>query len=303
MDEVFVRIRPFRPRFQRLSHGALRVWAPGKVNLNLLVGPPGADGYHPIDSIVAKVTLYDEVDLLPRRDGQISFSCEGADCGDEQRNLAVRAARMLAEATGCEKGADIRLGKHIPPAAGLGGGSSDAAAVLEGLDRLWELSLSAGELATIGSQLGSDVPLFLAGPSARITGRGEIVRPAEVWPFLAVLYLPPVECSTAKVYAEFDRYQPPEDEQVDAKLLQRQPPSRWRAALVNHLAASARRVSPTLAELHERFASAAGRQVHMTGSGSGAFVLCDDEAESADVWTGLDDDIRQDCMLVRLNDW
>lgn len=303
MDEVFVRIRPFRPRSQRLSHGALRVWAPAKINLNLLVSPPGDDGYHPIDSLVAKVTLYDEVDLLPRQDGKISFSCEGADCGPDEHNLAVRAARLLAETAGVETGADIRLGKHIPPGAGLGGGSSNAAAVLEGLNRLWDLSLSGGELAMLGTQLGSDVPLFFDGPSARVTGRGEIVRPVEVWPFLAVLYLPAVACSTAEVYAEFDREPPAGQEQLDAKLLQRQPPSRWRSALVNHLAQAAERVSPAFAELYKRFASAAGREAHVTGSGSGSFVLCDDEADAADVWTRLDEDIRSRCMLVRLNDW
>lgn len=303
VDEVFLRIRPFRPRFQTLSHGALRVWAPAKVNLNLLVGPPGDDGYHPIDSIVAKVTLYDEVDLLIRRDGKFSFSCEGADCGPDERNVAVRAARLLAETAGVETGADIRLGKQMPPGAGLGGGSSDAAAVLEGLNRLWKLSLSAGELATLGSRLGSDVPLFLNGPAARITGRGQIVRPVEVWPFLAVLHLPNLECSTAEVYAEFDRRPPPEGEQLDAKLLRRQPPSRWRSALVSHLAEAAGRVCPAFAELHERFAVSACREAHVTGSGSGSFVLCDDEADAADVWTRLDADIRSRCMLVRLNDW
>ncbi|MGC9454137.1 MAG: 4-(cytidine 5'-diphospho)-2-C-methyl-D-erythritol kinase [Phycisphaerae bacterium] len=300
---MLVRIRPFRPRFQALSHGALRVWAPAKINLNLLVGPPADDGYHPIDSFVAKITLYDEVDLLPRRDGKVSFSCEGADCGPDEQNLAVRAARLLAERTGCESGTDIRLGKHIPPGGGLGGGSSDAAAVLDGLNRLWDLALSTGELAAIAAELGADVPLFLDGPSARITGRGEIVRPVEVWPFLAVLYLPSVACSTAQVYAEFDREPSREYEQVDAKLLRRQPPSRWRAALVNHLAPAAKRVSPKFAELHGRFSSAVGRDVQVTGSGSGSFVLCDDEAEAAQVWTRLGDDIRRDCMLVRRNNW
>ncbi len=303
MDDVALTIRPSRPRFQRLSDGSLRVWAPAKINLNLLVGPPGDDGFHPIDSLVAKVTLYDEVDLLPRRDGRISITCEGYDCGPDERNLAVRAARLLAELTGAETGADIRLIKHIPPGAGLGGGSSDAAAVLEGLNQVWELSLSAGELAAPAAELGADVPLFLNGPCARITGRGEIVRPVGIGPFMAVLHLPPVVCSTAEVYAELDRDPPSESEQLTLKLLERQPPSRWRAALVNQLAPAAERVSGALAEAHGRFSRAVGVETHLTGSGSGSFVLCDDEREAGTVWSRLPADLRSDCLLVRRNEW
>jgi 4-diphosphocytidyl-2-C-methyl-D-erythritol kinase len=303
VHDVALRIRPFRPHFQTLSHGALRVWAPAKINLNLLVGPAGQDGYHAIDSLVAKVTLYDAVDLLPRRDGRISFSCEGEDCGPDEQNLAHRAARLLADHARPAVGADVRLGKAIPPGRGLGGGSSDAAAVLEGLNRLWELSLPTGELAALAAELGSDVPLFLNGPSARITGRGEAVRPLAVREFLAVLHLPPVACATGEVYAAFDREPTEAAEQLAPKLLERQPPSRWRTALVNQLADAAGGVCPGFREAHERLAAAVRLPVHVTGSGSGSFVLCDDEPEAAGVWAKLPADLRADCLLVRRNDW
>ena len=133
-----------RPRRAVLADGGLRVAAPAKINLDLLVGPRRPDGYHDIDSLVAKITLYDELAARLREDGPVGLHCEGLDCGPIEENLALRAARLLAERAGRRVGgAEIRLAKAIPPGRGLGGGSSDAAAALVALDELWRLGLPA----------------------------------------------------------------------------------------------------------------------------------------------------------------
>jgi 4-diphosphocytidyl-2-C-methyl-D-erythritol kinase len=293
---------PAQPRLLRAEDGGLRAWAPAKINLNLLVGPRRDDGYHGLDSLVAKVTLYDRIDLRPRGDGRIRFSCAGADCGPDEKNLALKAARALAAAVPASgRGVDIELHKRIPPGKGLGGGSSDAAAVLAALHELWGAPLNAGELQKLAMTLGSDVPLFLGPPASRMTGRGEVLAPIDVHPFAAVLILPACECSTAAVYRAFDdmgktraretrdrpHFRPPKvgsvpsfpGEQIDLAVLSR-PPSTWRGLLRNDLSAGALQVSPQLAVLWDGLRAAIAPPVCLSGSGSGLFVLCDDEAEA-----------------------
>jgi len=271
--------------------------APAKLNLNLLVGPRRPDGYHPLDSFVVRVSLRDHVALRRRTDGVLSLSCEGADCGPPEQNLALRAARLLQEHTGSAAGVEIELHKTIPPGRGLGGGSSDAAAVLAGLRSLWGLALPEEELARLAATLGSDVPLFLGPPACRMTGRVERIEPAEAHPFCAVLILPDLHCSTAAVYAEFDRRPEPMAPQLDAALLRR-PPSAWRDRLVNQLAGPARRVCPELGRLQDAAAEAAGLPVHVTGSGSAMFLLCDGHAEAREAMDRLPPGIRRLCRLV-----
>jgi len=317
-------VLPVLPRTEAIANG-LRVRAPAKLNLNLLVGLRRADGFHDLDSVVAKVTLYDEIELRPRGDGQITFSCTGADCGSDERNLALLAARLLAEETKdnvrmaaqtmCRHGAlrrtkrgvgvDIALSKRIPPGKGLGGGSSDAAAVLMALNELWDLRLPQAELSALAAELGSDVPLFLGPPTLRITGRGERVAPARVHPFLAVLYLPGFSCPTAEVYRSFDELAkaPPAPRKLGMRAVRERPPSRWRHLLRNDLAPAARRICRELGRVWDDLARRARRPVQMTGSGSALFVLCDDEDEAAAVLGEMPQDVRRQCLLVQQNRW
>ena len=147
--------------------------APAKVNLCLHVLGKRPDGYHEIDSLFFQVSLHDTLSFEPAAD--FSLQCEGEAAGPPEENLVVRAARLLQEASGTSQGARVRLVKKIPAGAGLGGGSSDAAATLLGLNLLWNLGLDVRELQELGARLGSDVPFFLAGVAARVTGRGECV--------------------------------------------------------------------------------------------------------------------------------
>jgi len=284
-----------------VSADGLRVLAPAKINLNLLVGPRRADGYHPLDSVVAKVTLYDEIALRSRGDGQITFSCHGADCGPDEHNLALRAARALANGRKVP-GADIVLHKVIPPGKGLGGGSSDAAAVLAGLNELWRLGLGNAELSSLAAGLGSDAPLFFGPAALRMTGRGERIEPVSVHPFVTVLWMGEPACSTTAVYQAFDRQGPAMGRQLDVALLA-QPPSRWRGLLVNQLAPAAEELFPPLRRIRQEMAGAVGQDVGMTGSGSALFILCDDLEEAHRVLAALAGRFQRECLLVCSNPW
>ena len=293
---------PVRARVERLGGGVLRLAAPAKINLNLRVGPARGDGFHDLDSYVAKVTLYDEVTLSPRRDGRITLSCTGADCGDDERNLAVRAARLLAGDRDVG-GVDIGLVKRIAPAAGLGGGSSDGAAVLWGLRDLWRLDLDDAALAGLAARLGSDVPLFLGPPAARMTGRGERLAAVDVHPFFALLLVPDIHCATGEVYRAFDAAGPGAmGEQLPAPVLAG-PPSAWRGLLRNDLAAAARQIAPRLDQLYRTVAARIEAPLCITGSGSAMFILCDSPARAAETAAALGEDLRPLCIPVRSNPW
>lgn len=290
------------PAMQRLRPGCLLLQAPAKINLSLHVKPLGPDGYHPLDSLVAKVTLCDRIELQRLDEDRVLLDCAGASCGPAEKNLAFRAAELLREQTGGGRGVAIRLEKRIPPGAGLGGGSSDAAAVLAGCNELWGLQRGPGELASLAARLGSDVPLFLGRACSRITGRGEGVEPMEVYPFHAVLVLPELFCSTAEVYRLFDEMGTPSEANLESAVF-RQPPSRWRGELLNDLAGPACRLCPQLAELRRELSEATGLPVSVTGSGSGLFLLADDRHQAEEILRQVPPSIRARCRLVQRNPW
>ena len=291
-----------KPRSRALPDGGIRLHAPAKINLNLLVGPPRPDGFHPVDSYVVQVTLYDRIDIHPRPDGRITLACEGFDCGPTDGNLALRAARRLAERSAADvDGVDIRLVKNIPPGAGLGGGSSDAAAVLWALAQRWGIDLASDPLAHLPAELGSDVPLFLAAPATRITGRGERIADVQLPDLTALIYLPNETCSTPHVYRQFDRQSPTDlaGRQLAPQELATAPPSAWRARLANDLTDAAIAVCPALGQQMRRIKECIDIPVCLTGSGSAMFVLCDDLAEAQGVWHALDADMQPQCRIVR----
>lgn len=278
------------------------VRAPAKINLDLRVGRRRPDGYHSIDSIVAKVTLYDELIVERRPDEDVGFSCPGEDCGADEQNLAFLAAKDMTGRIG-RCGADVRLHKEIPVGRGLGGGSADAAATLFAVARIWGVRLSPAQLKAMGAELGSDVPLFFGPSASRITRRGERVKPVEVHDFVAMLFLPPFACRTADVYEQYDRKERKKRRRpFDASVLA-DPPSRWRHLLRNDLFDAAVAACPALGRFHTRLADALDVPVCLTGSGSGLFALFDDEAELAAAWTQLPRDLDAECVAVRRNPW
>ncbi|HYG56811.1 MAG TPA: 4-(cytidine 5'-diphospho)-2-C-methyl-D-erythritol kinase [Symbiobacteriaceae bacterium] len=175
-----------------------------KVNmaLNVLEKRPG-DGYHYVDMIMLPVRLADTVTLSPA--GTLAVSCTPDVAGPMESNLAYRAAALLRQVTGVAGGADIHIEKVIPVAGGLAGGSTNAAAVLKGLNRLWNTGLTDDQLVELAIRLGSDVPFFIAQQPARVQGIGERLIPVTVrQPLCLVLATPPVAKSTGNVYRLFD---------------------------------------------------------------------------------------------------
>jgi 4-diphosphocytidyl-2-C-methyl-D-erythritol kinase len=185
--------------------GGLRILAPAKINLCLLIAGKRPDGFHEIETLMAKIALHDELVIKPAPGPGIQLRCQGPHWAPEgPDNLVYRAARLLLEACEVRQGLDITLIKNIPAGSGLGSASSDAAATLMGVARLLHLDLSLQQQTRLAAQLGSDVAFFLGGPLALCTGKGETVRPLNVdYPFTALLVLPSVNISTAKVYANY----------------------------------------------------------------------------------------------------
>jgi 4-diphosphocytidyl-2-C-methyl-D-erythritol kinase len=169
----------------------LALRAPAKINLHLSVTGRRSDGYHLLDTLLAKLDLADQLLILPGGNG-LRLTLENSDLPEDEGNLAYRAARAFLEASGVGGGFSLRLTKHIPVAAGLGGGSSDAAAVLSGLNQLYGRPLSGEALSTLGLSLGADVPFFLyPHQAAWASGVGEVLRPARLPARLRLLLVNP----------------------------------------------------------------------------------------------------------------
>ena len=172
-----------------------------KVNYTLDVLGKRADGYHRLASVMQTISLHDTLALRTRSDDAITLICDDPAL-ETPANLALRAAHLLREHIGRTlAGVTLELRKRIPVQAGLGGGSSDAAAALTALDAYWGLHLDRDTLRALGARLGSDVPFFLAGGTALIGGRGEVVEPLPpAEPLWIVLVKPPIGISTATVF-------------------------------------------------------------------------------------------------------
>ena len=193
----------------------MKVFAPAKVNLGLRVLGTRADGFHALDSVVALLGFGDDVELEQAETTTLETVDDGVGLGalptDIERNLALRAVRLLEREVGRPLPTRIRITKRIPLGGGLGGGSTDAAAVLRGMNDLWALGLSRERLCALGAELGSDVPLFLLDGTVRMTGRGETVErlPMDGAPPLwLVLANDGSHCPTPQVYGAWDAAHP-----------------------------------------------------------------------------------------------
>ena len=168
----------------------MQVLAPAKINLSLKVLRRRDDGFHEIETLISPISLADKIDIEPQS-RWIDFSCDDPTLPAGDENLVVRATKAFLEKTKITSGVGIKLQKQIPHGAGLGGGSSDAAAVLVALNKLFEAKLSGEELAKLGSTIGSDVSFFLFELAAVCRGRGEIVSPTKLKKKFSILLLKP----------------------------------------------------------------------------------------------------------------
>lgn len=175
--------------------------APAKLNLFLRVTGRRPDGYHLLQTVFRFIDLADTLHIRPREDSGIRLEALLPGVPAE-RDLALRAARLLQDETGCRFGADIRVEKRIPMGGGLGGGSSDAATTLIALNRMWGLGLGRGELMSLGLRLGADVPVFLFGENAFGEGVGEVLTAVPLPPRWYVVLVPLVAVPTGEIFAD-----------------------------------------------------------------------------------------------------
>ena len=178
----------------------IKLRAPGKINWTLDVKGKRPDGYHEVEMLMQSIGLWDEITLTEKK-GSIGISGNSSDMPLDEGNLAVRAAKLVKQSCGVDAGVDIKIHKEIPVSAGLAGGSTDAAAVLVGLNALWGLGLTEESLAELGGKLGADVPFCIRGGTAVARGIGDKLTPLPplegIW---LVLVKPPFGVSTASVY-------------------------------------------------------------------------------------------------------
>ncbi|MBN1818459.1 MAG: 4-(cytidine 5'-diphospho)-2-C-methyl-D-erythritol kinase [Sedimentisphaerales bacterium] len=251
--------------------------APAKINLSLLIAGKRPDGYHEIDTIMAKIDLFDELVLEPAGHGGLELICSGqykVDSGSD--NLTAKAYRILCDSIGRSLDVRITLTKNIPIGAGLGGGSSDAATTLLGLNRLFELGLDRQTLSKLAARLGSDVVFFLGGPLALCRGRGEIIKEIlSDFLFRAILILPDVSVSTKMVYENYihsEAMYERRSSQINALLAKKKIDSVAQLC-TNMLETSCFALHGELATLKSRIASLGFGPVCLSGSGSAMFCL------------------------------
>lgn len=254
---------------------SVRVAAPAKVNLSLRVLGRREDGFHEIRTVFQAVDLADE--LRVSRGGRgVSLEVRGPDLGPTDENLAYRAAELFLEASRETQGVHIELTKWIPAGAGMGGGSSDAAAVLRALSWLTPFPPPPGELMRLGAKLGSDVPFFLgASPLAQGTGRGEVLTAYRALPAAdVVLALPGVHMSTAKAYKALSRgaWAPTGDE--PAPVGREGAPDDWDgivAGLTNDFQPVVAEAHPEVGRSIRALAEAGASGAILSGSGAASF--------------------------------
>jgi 4-diphosphocytidyl-2-C-methyl-D-erythritol kinase len=269
---------------------AMRVTAPAKINLHLRVGPPTADGFHPLSSWMVTVGLFDNLEFTLTTTPGVRLTCDDPGLPTDASNLVVKCATGLLDAANLatSTGVDITLHKRIPAGAGLGGGSSDGAFTLLALNRLLNLNWPPDRLASLASRYGSDLAFFCHGPSSICTGRGEIVHPiAPPRVKFAILILPGIHMPTPAVYRKFDELLSPTQDSAlstqDYSSWPTLPAQELLTKLINDLEPPAFSLSKPLTDLHENATRILnGRIVRMSGSGSTLFTLYDtgDEAET-----------------------
>lgn len=272
------------------SGSRIIAWAPAKLNLFFEVLGRREDGFHEIETLMAAVSLYDRLVLEPipqaaaGPDRAVELDCRWAIADGDARfgplpapseNLVTRALLRFRERSGSAFGARVWLDKSIPPAAGLGGGSSDAAAALLAANLAWEVNWPLDRLASLAAEVGSDVPFFLGAPAAICRGRGERVAPVGQLPQMwFVIVRPPEGLSTAAVYAGVRPALRPRSVEPLAAALRSGDRRGLRQLLHNGLEPAAAQLSPWIGRLHREFQQLGCLAEQMSGSGSSYFGVC-----------------------------
>ncbi|MBC6973690.1 4-(cytidine 5'-diphospho)-2-C-methyl-D-erythritol kinase [Bacillus sp. Xin] len=267
----------------------LLVKAPAKINLSLDVLGKRQDGYHEVKMIMTTIDLADRLELTELSEDRIEIVSHNRYVPDDQRNLAYQAAKLLKQRFNVKKGVSISIEKTIPVAAGLAGGSSDAAAALRGLNKLWNLGLTIEELAELGAEIGSDVSFCVYGGTAIATGRGEkiehIKTPPSCWVILAK---PHIGVSTADVYGnlQLNRVTHPDVEQMVESINS----GNYKGicdAVGNVLEDVTFKMHPEVARIKAQMKRFGADAVLMSGSGPTVFGLVHHDSRMHRIYNGL----------------
>jgi len=263
--------------------------APAKLNLTLEVLAKRRDGFHEIRSVIQTINLCDSISFQLSQD--IEFRCDEPSWIPEE-SLASKATNLVQETSRCSKGAVIEISKRIPLISGLGGDSSDAAAILRGLNRLWELGLSQEELLKLASRLGSDVAFFLHGGTALVEGRGEIVTPLPPLPHMwVILMVPPVPGMKGKTKRLYDSLKDSHYTagQITKRLVEELKAGREceQSHLFNTFENVAFAQFSGLSVYRSHIIKAGATDIHLAGSGPALFTLLKDRTQAEELHTRL----------------
>jgi 4-diphosphocytidyl-2-C-methyl-D-erythritol kinase len=266
----------------------LTIKAYAKINLSLRVLARRPDGYHNIDSIFQSVSLHDEITITLLDSPKIEIVCSHPDVPPGEGNIVYKAVQALPKA---KTGVRIEIGKQIPVGAGLGGGSSNAAAVLSGLNQLWSLGLSLEKLMAIGAKVGADVPFCLVGGTARVTGIGDAVQ--KIDPVISGKYIiivkPDFAVSTAWAYGEFDACVYKKGEDPDLRLF------------YNDLEPIVSTKYPQIAEIKQKLLDLGAEWALMSGSGSAVFGVFNDLRDAQNALKGFKSDYTETFLVTPVN--
>lgn len=275
-------------KVKKMGRRRVHLRAPAKVNLRLEVLGRHEDGYHFLRTWIYPVSLWDEL-VLERTAGEVELQCDHPEVPKE--DLSVKAARAFLREFGVEAGVRIYLRKRIPVGAGLGGGSSDAAATLRGMEVLFGLEVGQGKLREVARRLGADVPFFLWGEASLMGGIGdEQIKALPKLGIWLVLVFPGRPLSTAEVYRRFDARLT--SSRGQNKILAELPPKRWEDFLYNALEGPAKEILPLIDDIERRLLREGAEVASMSGSGPTVFGIFRSEEEA-----------RRACERLKTPDW
>ena len=269
------------------------IHAHAKINLTLEILGRYKDGYHQIVSVMQLISLHDTLSIQSGNTLKLSCSTHQLDSSD---NLVLKAAQLLQDTTGCNKGAYISLEKHIPMDSGLGGGSSDTAATLKALNELWKTNVPAKELQNLASKLGSDVPFFLGGTTALAEGRGEKLTPLPPFPKTWIVLLRPPVNTHQKTQRMYKALKPCHfsEGQFTQKMVDflKQHDKTTSPLCYNAFEQVAFSYFPKLEESRLALLEAGATSVHLTGAGPTLFTLVENERVGQEICSRLEGDVH-----------
>jgi len=288
---------------------ALSILAPAKINLSLLIAGKRPDGFHALETVMAKVAWYDEILIQPGERAGIELICKGPCWApDGAENLVYQAAQLLCEKYHLDPDLRMTLTKNIPAGTGLGSASSDAAATLMGLNRFLKLNLDQQHLFAMAAELGSDVSFFLNGPLAFCTGKGDIVEKInQIYDFLALLILPDLSVSTARVYTNYT-HNPALYQKLHAQLnsyIREKKIDLVVRTCTNMLQESCFNLEKSLAELRDTVESLGFGPCCLSGSGSSLFCIfeCANQQKATQCQKAIAKRTGCQSIIVRNNKW